>query len=297
MKLDTQPTAEPVTVSVLVPPGTDVTVEPTTLTFMQDDWSIPQTVRVMAGHDNDLEPDKVVLRHRGSGADYNNLEGDTLEVMVTDDDSADATVSTQTLIVPEGGNNSYTVVLHFQPTDTVTVDLTADPANPDLRISPRKFTFTKTNWSNPKTVRVRAVEDSDAAPDPEVSINHEFSDGGYGSVTVPDVTVTIVENDVPGVTLSTNALAIPEGETRSYTVVLNTPPSGNVEVSAIISSGVGNVTLTSPSVTFTRTDWSSPKSLSVTAVKDDDSTPDSATLSHSVSGDSARILRVYRWAR
>ena len=285
VKLDTKPTAE-VMVSVRVPSGKGVTADPVKLTFTTENWFSPQTVEVMAAHDDDAENFEVELSHGASGGGYSGIRGGSVKVTVVDNDTRGATVSKQSLSVPEGGSETYTVVLHTQPPEgkTVKVDLTTDPVNPDLTISPRRLTFSRTNWSNAKPVTVSAREDDDAATDPRVAIEHEFSDGGYGSVTVPDVTVTIVENDVPGVTLSTNALAIPEGETRSYTVVLNTPPSDNVEVSAIISSGVGNVTLTSPSVTFTRTDWSSPKSLSVTAVKDDDSTPDSATLSHSVSG-------------
>ncbi len=85
------------------------------------------------------------------------------------------------------------------------------------------------------------------------------------------MTVTIVENDTPGVTLSTNALQIPEDQTRSYTVVLNNPPSANVTVSVNVSSGAGNVNRDPSSVTFTPTDWSSPKRVNVTAVKDTDS--------------------------
>ena len=285
VKLDTEPTAATVTVSVSVPSGTDVTVDKPTLTFMQDTWSVPQTVTVMAKDDDDAADDEVVLRHRGSGGDYNGLQGDSLEVTVDDDDLPDATVSTRTLSVPEGGNNSYTVVLDFQPTATVTVDLTSDPVNPDLSVSPSRLTFTRTNWSNAKTVRVSAREDGDSATDPPVTLMHDFSGGDYGSVTVPDVTVTIVENDTPGVTLSTNALQIPEAQTRSYTVVLNTPPSANVTVSVGKSPSGAEVNLNPTSVDFTPTDWSSPKRVDVTAVKDPDLVPDpTVTLSHSVTG-------------
>ncbi len=227
----------------------------------------------------------MVLRHRGSGGDYSGLQGDSLEVTVDDDDLPDATVSTRTLSVPEGGNNSYTVVLDFQPTATVTVDLTTDPVNPDLRVSPSRLTFTRTNWSTAKTVRVSAREDTDSATDPPVAIEHEFSGGDYGGVTVPNVTVTIVENDQPGVTLSTNALQIPEDQTRSYTVVLNNPPSANVTVSVGKSPSGAELNLSATSVTFTPNDWSSPKPVDVTAVKDTDSVQDpTVTLSHTVTG-------------
>ena len=85
-----------------------------------------------------------------------------------------ATVSTQSLSVPEGGSKTYTVVLKFQPTATVTVDLTLDPANPDLRVSPSPLTFTRSNWSTAKTVTVRADEDLDSVTDPAVAIKHDF---------------------------------------------------------------------------------------------------------------------------
>ena len=286
VELDTQPTAESVTVSVTVPSGSDLTVDKPTLTFTRNNWSDAQTVTVEADHDDDIADDEVVLRHRGqsSGSDYNGRQGDSLEVTVDDDDIPDATVSTDALSVPEGGSNTYTIVLDFQPTDTVTVDLTANPSNPDLRISPARFTFTRSNWSNARTIRVSAQEDQDSSTDPAVAIEHEFSNGGYDAVTVPDVTVTIVENDTPGVTVSPTALQIPEEETRSYTLKLNNPPSENVTVSVNITSGAGKVTRDPPSVTFAPNDWSSPKRVEVTAVKDADSTVDTATLSHSVSG-------------
>ena len=114
---------------------------------------------------------------------------------------------------------------------------------------------------------------------------HDFSGGDYGGVTVPNVTVTIVENDQPGVTLSTNALQIPEDQTRSYTVVLNNPPSANVTVSVGKSPSGAELNLSATSVTFTPNDWSSPKPVDVTAEKDTDSVQDpTVTLSHTVTG-------------
>ena len=255
------------------------------LTFTQDDWSDPQTVKVTAEDDDDAADDVVVLRHRGSGGDYSGVQGDSLEVTIDDDDTPGATVSKQSLSVPEGGSETYTVELDFRPTATVTVDLTTDPANPDLSVSPSRLTFTRTNWSNAKTVRVSAREDGDSATDPPVTMMHDFSGGDYGGVTVPNVTVTIVENDQPGVTLSTNALQIPEDQTRSYTVVLNNPPSANVTVSVGKSPSGAELNLSATSVTFTPNDWSSPKPVDVTAVKDTDSVQDPAvTLSHTVTG-------------
>ena len=286
VKLNTRPSAD-VDVSISVPSGADVEVDKPTLTFPRENWDGPQTVKVTAGQDDDAEDDKVVLNHRGSGGGYNGVQGDSLEVTVDDDEVRGATVSRPSLSVLEGESETYTVVLHTQPTNRVTVSLTVNPANSDVWVSPPTLRFTPSNWSNAETVRVSAREDADAAMDPPVAIKHEFSGGDYDSVTVPDVTVTIEENDVPGVTVSPTALQIPEAQTRSYTLKLNKPPSANVTVSVNVTSGVGNVTRSPASHTFTPTDWSSPKAVEVTAVKDDNLVTDFATLSHSVTSDSA----------
>ena len=131
LKLNTQPSGT-VRVSVSGLSGTDLTVDKEfPLTFTPDDWSDPQTVTVTAGQDDDAADDKVVLNHRGSGGGYNGVQGDSLEVTVDDDEVRGATVSRPSLSVLEGESETYTVVLHTQPTNRVTVSLTVNPANSD----------------------------------------------------------------------------------------------------------------------------------------------------------------------
>ena len=75
VKLDTQPTATTVTVSVSVPSGADVTVDKPTLTFTQDTWSDPQTVRVTADHDDDLADDEVSSATGAAAGTTTDLQG------------------------------------------------------------------------------------------------------------------------------------------------------------------------------------------------------------------------------
>ena len=65
----------------------------------------------------------------------------------------------------------------------------------------------------------------------------------------PDVAVTVTDNDTPGVTVTPMSLTIGEGSTGTYTVELNTQPSGNVMVA--ISSNNTDVTVPSSTLTFT----------------------------------------------
>ena len=69
-------------------------------------------------------------------------------------------------------------------------------------VEPEELTFTTLTWSTAQTVTVTAAEDEDLIVDAPVTLTHTVSGGGYGGVAAPDVEVTILENDIPGVTVA-----------------------------------------------------------------------------------------------
>ena len=88
---------------------------------------------------------------------------------------------------------------------------------------------------------------------------------------------------VAGVTLSSSALTVEEGGSGNYTVVLDTRPTEEVIVT--IGGAAGDVTATPASLTFTRANYSTAQTVTVTAAEDDDAVTDTAvTLTHSASG-------------
>ena len=106
------------------------------------------------------------------------------------------TFSDDTLTVTEGGDGTYTVVLNTKPTADVTVTID-DPSNPDVTIDPPTLTFTPENWNVPQTVTVTAKEDTDQLHE-TATVTHTVSGAAdYNSVTAPDATVTVTDNDVP----------------------------------------------------------------------------------------------------
>ena len=120
-----------------------------------------------------------------------------------------------------------------------------------------------------------------------MTLTHSVS--GYGTVTTAeDVVVTIVERDEEGITVTdvTPPLEDPnEGDapaTGTYTVVLDTQPSGDVMVA--ITSNNADVTVMPESLIFTTSDWNQPQTVAVTAAGDADATDDTATLTHKASG-------------
>ena len=192
--------------------------------------------------------------------------------------------SAQTLTVPEGGANSYTLVLGSRPTGDVTVGVTL-PTGTDLTLDKTSLTFTMDNWDDAQTVAVTAAEDDDAVTDAVVRLTHTVFGGGYGSTTVPDVEVSITENDSAGVVISKDSLTVGEGDAAgsSYTVRLATEPTGEVTVTVSGHAGT-DLTLDKTSLTFTVDNWDTAQTVTVKAGEDDDASNETATLTHTASG-------------
>ena len=85
-----------------------------------------------------------------------------------------------------------------------------------------------------------------------------------------------------GVTNSGNSLTIEEGNTATYTVVLNNQPVGDVTVTIGGNTGT-DVSLDKTTLTFTDQDWNVEQTVTVTAKHDsDDQDEDDVTLTHTV---------------
>ena len=292
VKLATKPTGE-VTVTVSGHASTDVTLDKTTLTFTVGNWSMAQTVTVSAAQN--AATGRVTLAHAVAGADYGSVTAEPVVVSVVGRAGQQPTLqvgvssSTQTLTVPEGGSNSYALVLSSRPTGDVTVGVTL-PAGTDVSLDKTTLTFTTDNWDDAQTVAVTAAEDDDAVTDAGVTLTHTVSGGSYGSTTVPDVEVSITENDTAGLVISRDSLMVGEGDAAgtSYTVALATEPSGSVSVSitgqASTDLSLSGATLISDTLTFTVDNWDDAQTVTVKAGQDDDGSADTVTLTHTASG-------------
>ena len=281
--LDTEPAAD-VTVEIQVPENAEIAVSPLTLTFTADNWNTPQTVAVTAAQDDDaVTDDPVTITHAVSGGDYEDVTAAGVEVTITEDDTAGVTISTDALEVSEGSSQSYTVVLDTEPAADVMV-VVAVPEGAEVAVSPLTLTFTADNWNTPQTVAVTAAQDDDAIDDDPVTLTHAVSGGDYEGVTAADVEVSIIEDDTPGVTVSETALTIPEGDSQSYMVVLDTEPAADVMVVVAVPEDA-EVAVDETTLTFTAANWNTPQTVAVTAAHDDDAIDDDpVTLTHTVSG-------------
>ena len=192
LALATEPTGE-VTVTISGHASTDVTLDKTTLTFTVDNWDTAQTVTVSATQN--AATGKVPLAHAVAGADYGSVTAEPVVVSVVGVAGQQPTLqvgvssSAQTLTVPEGGANSYTLVLGSRPTGDVTVGVTL-PTGTDLTLDKTALTFTMDNWDDAQTVAVTAAEDDDAVTDAVVRLTHTVSGHAGTDLTLDKTTLT-----------------------------------------------------------------------------------------------------------
>ena len=118
--------------------------------------------------------------------------------------------------------------------------------------------------------------------DPSTATYSLVDASGNSCGSVCTATVTIIDDDTPGVTVSPTALTVMEEDTTgdSYTVVLDTEPTANVTVTVAGHSGT-DVTPTPVSLTFTASNWDAAQTVTVTAGNDADPVNDEVTLTHS----------------
>ena len=207
------------------------------LTFTQDNWHAPQTVSVSA--DAEAQSSTITIEHSVASADDPDYAAaaapdvavsvlgapDTIQIQVG------VATSVQELEVPEGGANTYSMVLSHQPSGDVTVTVNNPTDNSEVTATPRTLTFTTENWHAPQTVTVAAVHDGDAADD-SATVTHGVADGGYNGVTVPDVAVTVDDDETVSIVLSKTDLTVEEEDADggTYTVKLSHEPSVEVTV-------------------------------------------------------------------
>ena len=287
VKLNSQPTQ-----NVTVTPAsgnTGVATVSVALLFTTSDWNIAQPITVTGVNDNIINASAraTTITHTISGGDYATLDitNKTVRVTLTDDDTGGVTLSVNSLTVGESGpTGTYTVVLTVQPSGNVVV--TPASGNTGVAtVSGGPLTFNSSNWTMPQTVTVTGVNDNiDNASDRSTTITHTILGGGYNSVPVADVRVTLTDDDTKGVTISETTLAFGEASSGRYTVKLNSQPTQNVTVTP--ASGNTGVATVSVALLFTTSDWNIAQPITVTGVNDNiiNASARATTITHTISG-------------
>src|SRR5690606_33902152 len=95
------------------------------------------------------------------------------------------------------------------------------------------------------------------------------SDAAYAALTPANVAVTNVDNDSAGITVSAiSAVTTEAGGQAQFTVVLNSEPFDDVTLN-FASNDAGEGIVSSPTMTFTAADWSTPQTVTVSGQDDE----------------------------
>ena len=180
--------------------------------------------------------------------------------------------------VTEGTSATFTLTATPAPAGNITVNVTVADSGAFAGTSQTGARTVTIGTGGTGTLTVTTV--GDQTDEPTGTITATISAGTGYSVhgTNGSATVTVNDDDGRGVTVSKSALTIREGGSGSYTVVLNTQPSGNVTITP--SSNNTDVMLSPTPLTFTSSNWGTAQTVTVSA----GSTPGSATITHTVSG-------------
>ena len=209
------------------------TVSPSSLTFAPGVWNTVQTVTV-TGVDDDVDDGDVtwnVILNPDSGpagdAHYRAVGNSNVRVSTTDDDTAGVTFTPTALTVTEqdAAGATFTVVLDSEPPPgTTSVRLGRSDAEIDLngvRTYPYNLSFNPTNWSTAQTVTVTASADSDIRNDTK-EIRYTVAGYAGGVTNEVAVTVTVIDDDKPVVSLSLSESSISEnGGVATVTATLD----------------------------------------------------------------------------
>ena len=288
---------------------TAANISPETLTFTggsSGDYATAQTVTVTGVSDADSGNDQfVILIGRGStriegpvGRSFTgvyvtvadtqpgqrNARGQERTVLpsavtlalgqVSVSESAGSVSVTATLDAPAPpGGVSLSLSPGYDSTAVAGIDFSMD-AVIDIPVGQR-------SGSAAVTVIDDAVDESD-----ETVVVDVFADAGY-AVLSASATLTISDDDTAGVSVTAaSPLAVDEGATATYTVVLDSQPTAEVTVTA--ASGDAYAVSVSPaSHTFTSATWSTPQTFTVSGVADTDTNDEQVAVSHSVTSHDA----------
>lgn len=264
-----------------------LTATPSQLTFSPDTWSVNRTVILTAGQDDDAadSPVAVVFDGRGFVGDGSAL------VMITDDDELGLVVTPPVSVgVTEGSTAAVSVQLSARPTSNVVIAVTtADPAR--ATASPPQLTFTEATWNQAQPVTVAGTGDADTAD----TMTDLVLDPELDGMATRTIAVAVTDSNVLALDASPTNLGVlteAAGPSHSGTISLRLTQAPPGVLTVTLAAVPGDAVSLSPSqVTFTALDYAVPRSITVTALTDDDATDEQVAIRLTAPGVTDRVVQ------
>ena len=196
------------------------------------------------------------------------------------------TISGPSSAVEEGNDLMFTLTLDVAAPTDLTVDLTlAETEDVVAATDEGSRTVTVMEGETQATFTVSTRNDDVDETDSVVTVAADGDTPATYEVGSPsEATATVTDDDERGVVVMPPQLTINEGDTRAYTVVLTSAPTGEVSITPSLSVSNPDVTFTPATLTFTALNWNMAQTVMVTTETDADSDNDTATITHTVAG-------------
>jgi len=219
----------------------------------------------IAGQDDAIdESDETVIVDIDSV--INGIESGVQQVVLTiiDDDIQSFVTSVDQVNVPEGGTAQFEVRLTAEPGSDVAVTVARVSGDTDITVQTPSLTFTPANWNVYQGVTLAAAEDAD--------IQNSQAVIRLSAVGIADKDILATEQDNDTLQFETNvdALSVPEGSTAQFQVRLTAEPGSDVAVTVARASGDTDITVQTPSLTFTPANWNVYQGVTLAAAEDAD---------------------------
>ena len=239
--LDTQPSGD-VTIMV-ASDNTDVTCSPEMLIFTRSNWNTAQMVITNIKKDDDVFDETAKIRHAASGGDYDLMEVDEVDVTIIDGNIRGVTVTRQVTLAldsdsisEDGGVSTVTATLDRASSEETTVTVSASAVSPavsgDYTLSGNRIlTIAAGATASTGAVTLTAVDNQIDAPDKTVAVS-AMASNSQGASAPADMTLTIIDDDDPAVTVSFGkaTYAVDEGGTVAVRVTLSYDPERSVTI-------------------------------------------------------------------
>jgi hypothetical protein len=244
------------------------------VTLDSANWRTGVSVEVSVTDDDVVDGNQVCVVRigaaRSSGPDYADMTVEDVTLTVEDDDAAEIVVAPATLTVREPeGSKSFVVTLSSEPEGPVSIPLSV--ASDECSVTPGEVALDKANWRAGVSVAVAAVDD--AAEDGDqvcvVGIGAARSSGAdYAGMTVEDVVVTVVDDDMAGIVVMPGTLTVAEPEgSKTFVIALSSEPEGTVSVP--LGAASDECSVTPGEVTLDKANWRTGVSVAVAAQDDE----------------------------
>ena len=169
--------------------------------------------------------------------------------------------------VDEGDSFSINVILSPDPERTVTIPIefeSEDAASGNFGL-PVSVTFN----AGQATQSINFTATDDDVDDDNGHVIVRFDASSLDTVSAGNqTTVRITDDDQRGVSVTPTVLTVGEGSSGSYEVVLTSQPTGDATVEITVPAG-SDISVNPTELTFTASDWSSPRPVTVSAAADD----------------------------